>query len=572
MNKFYMLFICFFINSDQKIFTAQDNLSCSKKDLSYYNFLLKIAASQGVIEHVNTALNCNANEIMTALEAAAKNNNPNHIIEHILNKKNLSYNSFTTLSPQFYEKHQEQFLFKTSPKKNSLEYNRIIHIKPQEKHPLAMIAMFEHKNNFLSYVLQHLNKKDINVKNLNGTTLLTLAAEQKNLEAVEELLKYDIELEAKDSDQETALANAIRVGAYDIAELLLAKGANPNNITLKLFNKLPSNSQLLISKAKKLWNERSNIEKDHLAKLQKTQEEYFVTIAKDHELYLKEKKSIEEQKKQQVIREKATANLIMLPNEETLNRTSIEKQLDFEYQRALQKVKKNIQKAYQDKPIKKIPSTDSIPLISSPSPISPISSRQSPEQLNKEKIQELLKSKQPSTAIYNQIRDIVQKEKTALLIPTLIKDFLGKFNNVTINLDHIINVTVKLAKVSLNSSEFIIIFSGGHTKEAVQKLQNLGLIKINHTKTLPNGCQIFDLQNLVNNTFFKKSTFPEDWTQEKLFENIFFTKTIIKQEQDPNNKSILIITAKTLDQSICYKILFNTSENTVFTAYPLESC
>lgn len=571
MKKLFILFICFFITLEQNIFTAQSS-SCPKGK-AYYNQLLKAAASIGNIGRVEEALNCNADEIITALDIAAGNNNPHGIIEYILRKKGLSYTSNIPLSPLFYQKNQDSSLLGFRPKEGSLEYHRRLHVNPQKTHPLARVAIFEHKNNFLSYLLKHLNESEINSKNEHGSTLLTLAAEQKDLESVKELLKYNVELEALDGDNETALANAIRVEAYDIAELLLENGANPNNIFSRLFNKLNPRGNAFISQAKKQWLSREAIEKSHYAQAQEIQRGFSEALDQINKIYAKEQTIIKQQEKQKKILEQVAKDLTILPDKEAPYRTLLEEQQDFGRQTLLKEFQKGPKpKSAEVTPVKKTQSTtDSIPLTSSPSPLSP-SSRQSPDQTDKEKIQEILRSRRPIKSTYNQLRDIVQKERAAIRIPVFINNLFGKFNNVSVDFDHIINISLNLQSIAQVDGEDIIIFGGGHTNEAVRKLINLGLLRINQHKQLRNGCEIFYVQNLINNTPFIKSTFPRDWPQEMLFEKLFITGKIVSQEQDPLNKAILIITAKTDDELICYKVLYDQIQKTVLTAYPIESC
>ena len=74
---------------------------------------------------------------------------------------------------------------------------------------------------------------DVNVKDINGLSLLIIAAKEGRIDYVKLLLEYGaLQMKSRpykdDFYNESALCEACKIGRFDIITLLLAHGADPN--------------------------------------------------------------------------------------------------------------------------------------------------------------------------------------------------------------------------------------------------------------------------------------------------------------------------------------------------------
>ena len=112
-----------------------------------------------------------------------------------------------------------------------IENGADVNAKDGDGRTLLMIAAYNDDKNIDIIRLFLDMGLDINAKDKDGETPLMRAAREGNIDIARLLVEKGADIDAKDNDDHTALWYAsICVGSIGIVQLLLEKGANPENI------------------------------------------------------------------------------------------------------------------------------------------------------------------------------------------------------------------------------------------------------------------------------------------------------------------------------------------------------
>lgn len=114
------------------------------------------------------------------------------------------------------------------------------------------------------------------------------------------------------------------------------------------------------------------------------------------------------------------------------------------------------------------------------------------------------------------------------------KRLFGK--NVGINIDHIVNVNPEFG------GDRKITLQGGHMYKVLAAFKSQGFINNpSSTKDDTTKCWLFDGRDIITGDRFYKTTFPQGWTVEDIYQAIMSSTKIEPEEYD--NKGHLIIKA-----------------------------
>jgi len=151
--------------------------------------------------------------------------------------------------------------------------------------------------------------------------------------------------------------------------------------------------------------------------------------------------------------------------------------------------------------------------------------------------------------------------------------FQGKTSFIP-DMHHIVNISVQVTPEA--DGTLAINWQGGHADSTIQAAINAGLIRLTHKIDMGNGCFQWNLQDVITQKTFIKTTFPEQYDIQKIYNAIksSMIKNLASQPQGEYNKitnNLTQINAISTDKFYITIMVDNDPESTLLqaiTAYP----
>lgn len=420
----------------------------------------------------------------------------------------------------------------------------------EQNHVGATALLYAIYNNDEAMIhLLLLHQADPNLQIHRGPTALLLALQNENFKVVDKLLAIGADPNLCDGSGVTPLMYAVQKGQLDVIETLLLAGADPNSRDLDnhaVYVYAMSLQATVISKIKsmlKSFGEYSEVEdleniiRKDLVRIETKERQALDDLLVDFKKEVVEQEKKDVQKAEFLKRQKEQRNNFLRKKEAEIKRLQkLEEERVARKEQDKQQFLKNLRML-----------TDKIVLLNG--------------YCSKEQAHQIQLG---LNDIAIMITDSIKKKCSE------VRTLFGTYN-ATISIDHIINVKTQFKKIP-NQDLYQIIFTGGHCYQSIQNLIDYEFVTLKSKRILPNSCVKYTLINNFDKSEFIKTTFPESFSQEEIYDSILSSNVLEKsQEQDLMGNVIITVIAqnKGFKTKNILKTDFFSKKLVLLSSYPI---